>query len=125
MFQVTDMAKAVRFYRETLGLTQGVDTEESAEEWRYYRDGKNWLMKVARKSRTVFWLSVCRGCFQITFYLSDKAEGLIQQSDLPPDLKESFIHGKRYGKIRGVTVVFRKKSDIRYAESLIGIRLKT
>ena len=73
----------------------------------------------------MFWLSVCRGCFQITYYLSDKAEDLIQQSDLPTDLKESFLNGKRYGKIRGVTIVFRKKSDIGNAESLIGIRLKT
>ena len=31
MFQVTDMPKAVRFYRETLGLTQEVDTEDFAE----------------------------------------------------------------------------------------------
>jgi len=31
MFQVTDMPKAVRFYRDTLGLTQEVDTEDFAE----------------------------------------------------------------------------------------------
>jgi len=96
-----------------------------SEQWRYYKDGKNWLMKVTRKSKTVFWLSVCRNCFQTTFYLSDKAEELIHESDLPSDLKEAFIHGKRYGKIRGLTIVFRKKKDIGYAESLIAVRLKT
>ena len=31
MFQVTDMPKAVRFYGETLGLPQEVDTEDFAE----------------------------------------------------------------------------------------------
>ena len=31
MFQVTDMAKTVRFYKEILGLPQEVDTEEFAE----------------------------------------------------------------------------------------------
>ena len=31
MFQVTDMPKAVRFYGETLGLLQEVDTEDFAE----------------------------------------------------------------------------------------------
>ncbi len=31
MFQVSDMPEAVRFYRETLGLTQEVDTEDFTE----------------------------------------------------------------------------------------------
>jgi len=94
------------------------------QEWRYYNDGKNWLMKVTRKSRTIFWLSVWKNVFKITFYLSDKAEEAIDQSDIPDDLKEEFKNGKRYGKIRGLTIVFRKKKDIEYADSLIAIRLK-
>ena len=96
-----------------------------SEEWRYYKDGKNWLMKVTRKSKTIFWLSVWKKAFKITFYLSDKAEALIDQSDIADDLKEQFKNGKRYGKIRGLTITFRKKKDIEYAESLIAIRLKT
>ena len=31
MFQIADMPEAVRFYRDTLGLTQEVDTEDFAE----------------------------------------------------------------------------------------------
>ena len=95
-----------------------------SEEWRYYNDGKNWLMKVTRKSKTIFWLSVGKNAFRITFYFSDKAEALIDKSDIPDDLKEEFKHGKRYGKIRGLTIDFRRKKDIQYAESLIAIRLK-
>jgi len=94
------------------------------EEWRYYKDGKNWLMKVTRKSKTIFWLSVWKNAFKITFYFSDKAEELINQSSIPDDLKEEFKKGKRYGKIRGLTIVFRKEKDIEYAASLVAIRLK-
>lgn len=94
------------------------------EEWKYYKDGKNWLMKVTRKSKTIFWLSVWKSTFKITFYFSDKAEELINQSDIPDDLKKEFKNGKRYGKIRGLTIVFSKKKDIEYAEALIAIRLK-
>ncbi len=65
-----------------------------------------------------------KSAFKITFYFSDKAEVLINQSDIPDDLKEEFKNGKRYGKIRGLTIVFRKQKDIEYADSLIGIRLK-
>ena len=94
------------------------------ETWRYYKDGKNWLMKVTRKSKTVFWLSVWKNAFRITFYFSDKAEALINQSDIPDGLKDEFKHGKHFGKIRGLTIVFSKKKDIDYAESLMAIRLK-
>lgn len=97
---------------------------EFSEEWRYYKDGKNWLMKVKRKSKTIFWLSVWKNAFKITFYFSDKAEELINDSSLPNDLKKEFKNGKRYGKIRGLTIVFSKKKDIDYAEALIAIRLK-
>ena len=95
-----------------------------SQEWRYYKDGKNWLMKVTRKSKTIFLLSVWKNDFKIGFYFSDKAEELIDQSDIPDDLKQEFKNGKRYGKIRGLTIVFRKKKDIEYANSLIAIRLK-
>jgi len=95
-----------------------------SQEWRYYKDGKNWLMKVTRKSKTIFWLSVWEKAFKIGFYFSDKAEALIDDSDIPDDLKKEFKHGRRYGKIRGLTINFKKKKDIEYAEALIAIRLK-
>ena len=95
-----------------------------SQEWRFYKDGKSWLMKVTRKSKTVFWLSVSKNAFKITFYFADKTEELIDQSDIPDELKEQFKNGKHYGKIRALTIVFSKKKDIQYAESLIAIRLK-
>ncbi|MDD1750521.1 MAG: DUF3788 domain-containing protein, partial [Methanothrix sp.] len=75
-----------------------------AEEWRYYNDGKSWLMKAVRKSKTVFWLSVFEGGFRVTFYFTDKAEKLIDESPISASLKKSFSAGKHYGKIRGLTV---------------------
>jgi hypothetical protein len=102
----------------------GEQHPDFSQEWRYYKDGKNWLMKVTRKSKTIFWLSVWKNDFKIGLYFSDKAEELINQSDISDDLKQQFKNGKRYGKIRGLTIVFRKKKDIEYAKSLIAIRLK-
>ena len=36
----------------------------------------------------MFWLSVGKSDFKITFYFSDKAEELIDQSDIPDDVKQ-------------------------------------
>jgi len=93
------------------------------EEWRYYNDGKSWLMKVTRKKKTVFWLSIVKGAFRTTFYFTDKAEAAIVASDLPDDLKRQFADGKTYGKIRGLTVVHASKQNTAAAKTLIERKL--
>jgi hypothetical protein len=94
-----------------------------SEEWRYYNDGKSWLMKVTRKSKTIFWLSIIPGSFRTTFYFTDKAAPAIDCSSIPEDLKEQFRSGKSLGKIRGLTIAFRDGSDIENANSLLTIKL--
>lgn len=93
------------------------------EEWRYYNDGKSWLMKVQRKAQTVFWLSLFEKTFRISFYYTDRAEKTILDSDISEELKNVFTNGKSYGKLRGMTIIFKKKKDIEYAKTLIGIKL--
>jgi hypothetical protein len=94
------------------------------KEWRYYRDGKSWLMKVTQKKKTIFWLSIIKGAFRTTFYFTDKAKEAILSSDLSEDLKEQFQSGKHYGKIKGLTVIHTAKKNIENAKMLIGIKLQ-
>jgi hypothetical protein len=97
--------------------------QDFTEEWRYYNDGKSWLMKIQRKAKTVFWLSVIKNSFRISFYFSDKASRAIAESNISEELKTQFRDGKSYGKIKGITIVFKNKKDIKYAKSLIDIKL--
>ncbi len=94
-----------------------------SEEWRYYNDGKSWLMKVTRKSKTIFWLSIIKGSFRTTFYFTDKAEKVINGSSISRKLKEQFDNAKRFGKIRGITVAFKNKKDVEDAKMLLAIKL--
>ena len=95
-----------------------------AEEWRYYNDGKSWLLKATRKKKTVFWLSIIKDFFRTTFYFGDKAEGEIAASEISDSLKDQFKNGKRYGKIRGLTITYTKVRDIKDALSLITIKIR-
>jgi hypothetical protein len=95
------------------------------EQWRYYNDGKSWLLKVTKKSKTIFWLSVYSGLFKITFYFGDKAEPAIMESTISDKLKDHFKNGKRYNKIRGITIMLENKKDIEYIKALINIKLST
>ncbi len=93
------------------------------EQWRYYNDGHSWLMNVSRKKKTVFWLGVITGTFRITCYFTDKAAPAIRASTLSAGLKETFLGGKRFGKLGAITITFAKKSDVEDAKALIALKL--
>jgi hypothetical protein len=92
-------------------------------EWQYYNDGKSWLMKNMLKKKNVFWLGIIKGAFRITFYFTDRAAKAIADSAIPVEMKKQFKDGKHYGKIRGLTVVFKYKKDIETAKALLAIKL--
>lgn len=92
-------------------------------EWRYYNDGKSWLMKVQYKAKTVFWLSLADGSFRATFYLAGKAEGAVMESGISHELKEQFMNRDMAKKNHGLTVIFRKKKDVEQAMLLCKLKL--
>ena len=93
-----------------------------SREWRYYKDGKNWLYKITKKKKTICWVSIYNNKFKTTFYFPDKAEELITASKLKKAYIDQFIHGKKYGKIRGVTVEIKKSTDLNSIKTLIEIK---
>jgi hypothetical protein len=91
-------------------------------EWRYYQDGKSWLYKLTKKKKTISWISVYPNKFKTTFYFPDKAEELIKASKLKKEYIDQFVNGKRYGKIRGITVEIKKLTDLSATKTLIEIK---
>ncbi len=95
-----------------------------SEQWKYYNDGKSWLLKVTKKAKTIFCVSVIQNSFKIGFYFGDKAEPAILKSPISDKLKKQFKEGKRFGKIRGLTLLMNNKKNIEFAIELIPIRMK-
>lgn len=95
---------------------------EFVEEWRYYKDGKSWLLKIQRKSKTICWVSVLKGKFKMTFYFTDRAESAIFESSISEQLKQQFRDGKYYNKIRGLTITFTSKEDVEFTKILLEIK---
>jgi hypothetical protein len=90
--------------------------------WRYYNDGKSWLLNVSRKKKTVLWLSVISGTFRITGYFTDKAADAIRASALSDERKKQFMSGPRYGKLGAITITFRRKRDVEDAKILVALK---
>ena len=97
---------------------------DASGSWNYYNDGKQWLFKLVRKKKTVFWSSILSDTFRITFYLGNKAETIIENSDLPQSIKEEFKTAKRYGLIRPVTIKIMDKTDVDNILKMIDIKTK-
>jgi hypothetical protein len=92
------------------------------ESWRYYNDGKSWLLNVAKKKKTVFWLSVGDGFFRATFYMNSKAEQSIIDSKIPEPLKKQYLEtaGKKF---RPISLVIKTKKDIEIYRGLLELKL--
>jgi len=95
-----------------------------SEQWRYYKDGKSWLLKVTKKAKTIFWVSVFQNSFKIAFYFGDKAEPAILDSAISDKLKKQFKEGKKIGKIHELILLMNNKKNIEFAKELISIKVK-
>lgn len=92
--------------------------------WNYYNDGKRWLFKLIYKKKTVFWIGIIEDTFRVTFWFGDKALPFINGSDLPEKIKEEFAASKKYGAVRGVSIIMKEKSDVENVLELISIKVR-
>ncbi len=81
-------------------------------EWNYYRDGKAWLCKVSNKKKTVFWLSVWDGYFQIGFFFTAKHLEGIAALDIDEKIKEDFCQTKPIGKLLPMIFKISEKEQL-------------
>jgi hypothetical protein len=116
------IGKSKIFWESIFGYIQ-TNHPDLSKEWRYYNDGKSWLLKITKKSKTIFWLSVIPNSFKITFYFGDKAEQSIMKSSILDTLKKQFKEAKRFGKIRGITIRMNNKENIASVKELIKLKI--
>ncbi len=107
-------------------LTAHIEEHEPAlsHEWRYYKDGKSWLFKANYKKLTLCWATVFPGKFRTTCYFPDRAEPAIVGSKLSQSYIDQYLHGRRYGKTRAITVDVRKLADLQATKQIMEIRLE-
>jgi hypothetical protein len=92
-------------------------------EWRYYKDGKSWLYRSLKKEKAIIWWAVYQNGFRVTSYVGNKAEVLVENSDLSAELKEKFAATKGE-KFRPITIWVNNETAVDDVERLIEIKLK-
>jgi hypothetical protein len=90
--------------------------------WRFYDDGKSWLLKVSRGAKTVFWATVERGAFVVVFYFPERRCGALLARDLTEEVKARIRGGSATGKLRRVAVAFGPRRGGAEVMSLIALK---
>jgi hypothetical protein len=98
--------------------------KDISEEWNFYNDGKSWLFRTLKKKKTIFWIGVLKDTFRVTFWFGDKAESIIEQSDLPESIKNDFKNAKKYNLVRSLSIIMLYPEDFENVKKLMEIKLK-
>jgi hypothetical protein len=113
-----------KIFWQTIMSHMSNDYRDSLGQWNFYNDGKRWLFKMVYKKKTIFWAGIITDTFRITFYLGNKAEAIIENSDLPQGIKEEFKTAKKYGLIRPVTFIVNDQTAVDNVLKMIAIKSK-
>jgi hypothetical protein len=93
------------------------------EVWKYYNDVHQWLFRLKHSKETLFWIGVLEGTFRITFYFGSKSEPMIEASELPEEVKESWRQTKG-SKFRPVSLKMIDDSEVEIACMLVDLKVK-
>ena len=94
------------------------------EEWNFYNDGKAWLFRTLKKKKTIFWIGVLKDTFRISFFLGNKAEPFIEESELSEKLKNDFRNAKGSKTVRSISITMSNQEDVIDVIRLIDIKFK-
>lgn len=114
-------ASAGHSFRQLFEALHAKDPDIS-EEWRYYVDAKGWLLKVTRKTKTLFWLSLEKHAFHVTFYFPERLTESLLSSELSAPLKAAIRAHAPSGKLRAVTVSFGPARAVRDVLALVDLK---
>lgn len=100
--------------------------KDISEEWNYYNDGKIWLFRTLKGKKTIFWIRVLSDTFRIAFWFGDKAEPIIEHSELTEDIKNGFKAAKKMGVMgRCISIEMLDLKDFDQVKKLIEFSKKS
>ncbi len=93
------------------------------EVWKFYKDGKSWLLRTLKKKKTVFWIRIMEDTFRVAFWFADRLEPIILESDLADKLKTEYNNAKRFNKSRCIYIDMQDSEDFQNAKKLIDLKV--
>ena len=92
--------------------------------WKYYKDGKSWLLRIMKKKKTICWIRILDDTFRVAFWFAEKLEPIILDSDLPDKLKLEYKNAKNFNKSRCIYIDMKDSEDLPNVKELIDIKVQ-
>lgn len=88
-------------YREYVGLLldRGISVD-----WHYYKDGRAWLGKAVKGTRTVCWISLWEEFFRVSFYIATRLRGEFGKSNINEKILDRAMRQPPVGKLLPIVV---------------------
>jgi hypothetical protein len=96
---------------------------QTVSTWRYYNDGKSWLLKTEYRKKTLFWLSVWQGYFKVSFYFTEKNVQDIISLKIDQHVTENFLNCKPVGKLLPLVFIVKEKEQIKDIPAIVNYKL--
>ncbi|OHD78594.1 MAG: hypothetical protein A3J97_11580 [Spirochaetes bacterium RIFOXYC1_FULL_54_7] len=110
------LGDSFKAYKSLLSL---FDKNSMQFEWRYYRDGKAWLCKVQKKTKTIVWMSAWKGYMKATIYIPEKHVGSLLDLPLSLETKNSVRAANNVGKSKPCMFEVRDETVFKDLESVM------
>jgi hypothetical protein len=97
--------------------------QEVSEVWKFYHDGKSWMLRTLKKKNTIFWIRIIPNAFRIAFWFADRLESVILESSLSSDLKMQYMSAKRFNNTRPIYIDVMSMDNFDDIKTLIDLKL--
>src|SRR5437016_50114 len=82
------------------------------QEWHSYSTKAGWSLRLKLGTRTIVYVTPCRGSFRVSFALGEKAIRAAHESKLPAAIKKILDDAPRYAEGAGVRLDITAKKDL-------------
>jgi len=106
-------------FHSYLSLLKMIEEHGMTYEWKYYKDGKAWLCKVQKKSKTIIWMSAWKGYIKATIYFPERYLSTIINLPISEEMKQAIINTKNVGKSKPCMFDIREDSILKDLEAVM------
>lgn len=113
-----------RSYASFIALLELFDLNEMHYEWRYYMDGKSWLLKVQKNKKTIIWMSAWKGFMKAGIYIPERLLDSLYALPLSEETMERIRTTENVGKSKPCIFDIRNQKVLKDLEMVMQFKIR-
>ena len=110
-------------YQAYCAMLELFDRNDMTYEWRYYMDGKSWLLKVQKKKKTIIWMSAWKGFMKAAIYIPERLTESLYALPISEDTRERIRKTDNVGKSKPCIFDIRNQEVLKDMEIVMQFKI--